>query len=39
LLGSFQIDDQLKLGWLFDWQVGGLSAFENLIYVGGNAPV
>src|SRR5262249_29589529 len=26
---SFEVDHQLELGWLHDWQVGWLLAFEN----------
>jgi hypothetical protein len=27
----FEVDDQLNLGRLFDWQVARLRAFENLV--------
>ena len=33
LLRSFQVDHELKLGWLLYWQVGWLRAFQNFIYV------
>jgi hypothetical protein len=28
-LGCGKVDDQLKLGWLLDWKVGGLRSLEN----------
>src|SRR5690349_5576947 len=31
LLRGFEIDDQFELRWLFDGEVGGLRAFENLV--------
>ena len=33
LLVGLEIDDELELLRLLDWNVGGLGAFENLIYV------
>jgi hypothetical protein len=39
LLGGFEIDDQLKLGWLLDGKIRWLGSLEDLIHVGGNAPV
>src|SRR5207245_9287375 len=33
-LGGFEVDDQLELGGLFDGEVGGLCAFEDLVDVG-----
>src|SRR5215471_19338818 len=33
-----QIDDQLELGRLFDREVGGLRALEDLVYVASGAP-
>jgi hypothetical protein len=36
-LGGLEIDDELELGRLLDWQVGGLGALQDLIYVGGGA--
>src|SRR4030095_3637905 len=38
LLGSYQVNHELKLRGLLDWQLGGLGAFENFVYVGGRAP-
>jgi hypothetical protein len=32
-LGGLEVDDQLELGRLLDWQVGGLGAFKNLVDV------
>ena len=37
-LGSLHVDDQLELRGLFDGQVGGFGAFEDLVHVGGTAP-
>src|SRR5262245_27575951 len=37
LLGGFEIDDQLKLLWLLYRKIGGLSAFQDLVDVGGGA--
>ena len=31
----FLIEHQLRSGWLFDRKIGGVCAFENLIYVLG----
>src|SRR5215510_4154084 len=33
LLGSFQIDDELEFFGLLHGEVGGLGAFQNLVYV------
>src|SRR5262245_66642319 len=33
LLGRFQINDELELRRLLDGEVGGLSAFQNLIHI------
>src|SRR6185369_5091254 len=38
LLGGLEIDEELKRPRLLDWNVGGLAAFENLIYVVSGAP-
>jgi hypothetical protein len=35
----FRFDHQLKLGGLLDRQIGRLGAFEDLVDVGGDAPV
>src|SRR5581483_6080519 len=37
LLGGFQINHQLELRRLLDRKIGGLGAFEDLVYVGGRA--
>jgi hypothetical protein len=34
--GDLEIDHELKLGWLHDWQVGRLGAFENLASIDAN---
>ena len=39
LLGGFQIDDQLEFRWLLHGQIGGLCAFEDLVYVGRGAAI
>jgi hypothetical protein len=36
LFGCFQIDDELELRRLFSRKVGRLSAFQNLIVIGGS---
>src|SRR5215831_9066142 len=36
-LGRLEVDDELELGGLLDWQVGGLSALEDLVHVAGGA--
>src|SRR5215813_11801343 len=38
-LGRLEIDDQLELGGLLDRQVACLRSFQNLVYVGGGAPM
>src|SRR5437660_12565327 len=39
-LCGFQVDHQLELGWLFDGDVGGLRALENLVDEAGcTAPM
>jgi hypothetical protein len=38
LLRRFQIDHQLKLRRLLDWQVSGFGAFQDFIHVVGGAP-
>ena len=38
-LGGLQVDDQFKFGWLFDWQVTGLGALEDLVDVGRRAAI
>src|SRR4030095_4232259 len=37
-LGGLQVDDQLVLRRLLDWQVGGLGSFQNLVHVSSGAP-
>jgi hypothetical protein len=39
LFCRFQIDDELKLGRLFDGNVGGLGAFQDLVDKVSGAPV
>src|SRR6266478_1512007 len=39
LFRRLEIDDELELHRLFHWQVGRLAPFENLVHVGGSAPV
>src|SRR5262245_41763024 len=39
LLRGFKIDDEFELRRLLYWKVGGLSAFKNLVHVGGGAAV
>src|SRR5262249_20540281 len=36
-LGRLQVENELKLHWLLDGQVGRLGACENLVHVGGRA--
>src|SRR5215470_18557446 len=38
-LGGLQVDDQLELYRLLDREVGGFSAFQNLVYVGGGSVI
>jgi hypothetical protein len=38
LLGRFQIDDELELGWLLDGEVSGLGSFQYLIDVSRGTP-
>src|SRR5262245_50256187 len=38
-LGRLEVDHELKLCWLLDWKFAGFGAPENLVYVGGGAPV
>src|SRR5262245_9784021 len=37
LLRGFQINDELKLGWLLDRKIGGLCAFKYLVHIYGGA--
>src|SRR6266576_7162855 len=39
LLGSLKIDHELKLLWLFHWEISGLGTFQNLVHVSRGAPV
>src|SRR5262245_10374375 len=39
LLGRFQIDDELELLRLFDWQVRWLSSFQYLVDIYCSAPI
>src|SRR6266478_3596132 len=36
-LGGLEVDHELELGGLFDWQVCGLGALENPVHVEGGA--
>ena len=38
LLGGFQVDDKFELLRLFDPQISGLCAFQNLVHVRAEAP-
>jgi hypothetical protein len=37
LLRRFQIDHQLEFSRLLYWQIGGLSTFQDFVYVSGSA--
>jgi hypothetical protein len=37
LLGGFQIDNELKFLRLLHWQVGGFSAFQDLVHIRSGA--
>jgi hypothetical protein len=39
LLCRLEVDYKLELGWLLDGEIGGLSAFQNLIDVNGGAAI
>src|SRR5439155_27187693 len=39
LLGGLEVDDQLELCRLLHRQIGGLSAFQNLVHIRSRAPV
>src|SRR6185436_4903579 len=39
LFGGFEVDNELELLWLLNWQVSGLRAFQDLVHVGGGATV
>ena len=39
LLGGFQIDDKLEFRRLLHREIGGLSAFKDLVHIGSGAPV
>ena len=39
LLGGFEIDDEVELCRLFNWQVGRLGSLEDLVHVSRNTPV
>src|SRR5205085_11104388 len=38
-LGGLRVDDQLELGGLLHGEVGGIGSFENLVHIGGCAPM
>src|SRR5207245_7615768 len=35
---GLEVDHELELGGLFDWQITGFCALENLVHVAGGAP-
>src|SRR5262249_28327262 len=37
-LGGLEIDHQLELGGLLDWEISGLGAFEDLVHVTCGTP-
>src|SRR5262249_40039600 len=39
LLGGFEVDDQLKLRWLLDREIGGLGTFRDFVHISGGAAV
>src|SRR6266566_8053635 len=39
LFGRLEIDDELQLRRLLDWNIARLGTFQNLVYVRGGAPV
>jgi hypothetical protein len=39
LLGSFQINNELKFLRLLHGEIGGLGAFEDLVYISGGAAI
>src|SRR5262245_17460544 len=36
---GLEVDDKVEFGRLLDWNVGGLGALQNLVHMGGGAPV
>ena len=38
-LGGLQVDDQLELGGLLHGEVGRFGIFEDLVHIGGGAPM
>src|SRR5215813_4387192 len=38
LLGDFQIDYKVEFFRLLDWEIDGISAFQNLIHINGGRP-
>src|SRR5262249_35726068 len=38
-LGRLEVDDQLKLGGLFDWEISGFRTLKDLYYVGSGASI
>ena len=38
-LGGAHVDEKFKLGRLLDREVAWISAFENLVHIGGGTPV
>ena len=39
LFGRFQIDDEFKLRRLLNGQIGGPTAFQDLVHIRGSAPI
>ena len=38
-LCGFEVDDELKFGWLLDRQLAGSGAFENFVHILGSAAI
>jgi hypothetical protein len=38
-LGTFEIDHQLELCWLHDWQVGRFFALDDAASIGASLPI
>ena len=37
-MAVFEINDQLELGRLLDWEIGGLFPLQDLVHEGGSPP-
>jgi hypothetical protein len=33
-LDGLEIDNEIEFGWLFDWEIAGVCALENLVHIG-----